>query len=92
VLKNNGTTEYALRGGNAATGASSKHHEGASPDCWNPMKKQGAMAQGSGGDCCETNTNQGQGTFDERRIVSGYASDATDNSVQANSVAAGHSK
>jgi hypothetical protein len=56
------------------------------------MKKQGAIVLGSGGDCCATNTNLSDGTFYEGCLVSGYPSDATENAVQANVVAAGYSK
>jgi hypothetical protein len=92
VLKNNGTSEYALRGGDATTGNLSTYYKGALPGGWSPMKKQGAIVLGSGGDCCATNTNQSQGTFYEGCIVSGYPSDATENAIQANIVAAGYGK
>jgi hypothetical protein len=54
------------------------------------MHQQGAIDLGSGGDCCATNTNLSVGTFYEGAIVAGYPSDATDNAVQANIVAAGY--
>jgi hypothetical protein len=92
VLKNNGTTEFALRGGNAASGALGTYYKGALPAGWSPMKKQGAIVLGSGGDCCATNNNLSDGTFYEGCIVSGYPSDATEDAVQANIVAAGYSK
>ena len=57
------------------------------------MKKQGAIVLGSGGDCCsDGNTNLSDGTFYEGCIVAGYPSDATENAVQANIVAAGYGK
>jgi hypothetical protein len=92
VLKNNGTTEWTLKGGDATTGSLSTYYKGALPGGWSPMKKQGAIVLGSGGDCCATNTNQSAGTFYEGCIVSGYPSDATESAVQANIVAAGYSK
>ena len=92
VLKNNGTTEFALRGGDATSGTLSTYYKGALPGGWSPMKKQGAMVLGSGGDCCATNTNLSEGTFYEGCLVSGYPSDATENAVQANVVAARYSK
>jgi non-reducing end alpha-L-arabinofuranosidase len=92
ILKNNGTTEYALRGSDATTGNLSTYYKGALPAGWNPMRKEGAIVLGSGGDCCATNTNQSQGTFYEGCIVSGYPSDATENAIQANIVAARYSK
>ncbi|HEU5353162.1 MAG TPA: arabinofuranosidase catalytic domain-containing protein [Actinocrinis sp.] len=58
------------------------------PGC-NPMKQQGAIMLGSGGDCCASNTDLSDGTFYEGAIVAGYPSDATDNAVQADIVAAG---
>ncbi len=92
VEKNNGTTQLALRGGDATTGALSTYYEGALPPGYNPMKKQGAIVLGSGGDCCQTNMNLAVGTFYEGAIVAGYPSDATENAVQVNIVAAGYSK
>jgi non-reducing end alpha-L-arabinofuranosidase len=90
VTKNNGTSEFAIRGGNAQSGGLGTYYKGVLPSGYNPMKKQGAIVLGSGGDCCATNTNQSAGTFYEGVIVSGYPSDATENSVQANIVAAGY--
>jgi hypothetical protein len=56
------------------------------------MKKEGAIVLGSGGECCSTNTNLSVGTFYEGAIVTGYLSDATENALQANIIAAGYSK
>jgi hypothetical protein len=46
---------------------------------------------GSGGDCCKPGggANLSAGTFYEGAMVTGYPSDATENAVQANIVAAG---
>lgn len=94
VLKNNGTTEYALRGSDATAGSLTTYYKGALPGGWNPMKKQGAIVLGSGGDCCKPGggANQSDGTFYEGCIVTGYPTDATENAVQANIVAAGYTK
>jgi hypothetical protein len=92
VLKNNGTTEFALRGSDATSGALTTYYKGALPGGWSPMKKQGAMVLGSGGDCCATNNNLSEGTFYEGCLVAGYPSDATEAAVQANIVAAKYSK
>ena len=94
VLKNNGTSEFALRGGAATTGALSTYYKGALPGGWSPMKKQGAIVLGSGGDCCKPDggANQSDGTFYEGCIVTGYPSDATEDLVQAAIVAAGYVK
>ena len=52
------------------------------------MKKQGAIILGIGGD----NSDRATGTFYEGAIVEGYTSDASDDAVQANIVAAGYGK
>ncbi len=92
VEKNNGTTEFALKGADATTGNLSTFYKGKLPSGYNPMKKQGAVILGSGGDCCYSNTTMSQGTFYEGAIVAGYPSDATDDAVQANIVGAGYGK
>jgi len=63
---------------------------GALPPGYSPMKQQGAIILGSGGDCCNGNTNLSIGTFYEGAIVAGYPSDATDNAVQADITSAGY--
>ena len=94
VLKNNGTTEYALRGGDATSGSLSTYYKGALPGGWSPMKKQGALILGCGGDCCKPSggANASSGIFFEGAIVTGYPTDATEDAVQANIVAAGYGK
>jgi non-reducing end alpha-L-arabinofuranosidase len=84
VEKNNGTTEFALRGGDATAGNLSTFYKGTLPSGFSPMKKQGAIVLGSSGDCCYSNTNASAGTFYEGAIVAGYPSDTTDDAVQAN--------
>jgi hypothetical protein len=90
MLKNNGTSRFAIKGANAQNGGLTTLWDGNLPPGYSPMKKQGAIILGSGGDCCNGNTNQSQGTFYEGAIVAGYPSDATDNAVQANINAAGY--
>ena len=95
ILKNNGKTEWALRGGDASTGSLGTYFKGAlPPNGYSPMKKQGAIVLGSGGDCCKPGggANLSDGTFYEGCIVTGYPSDATEDAVQANIVAAGYGK
>lgn len=77
---------WAIRGGNAASGALSTYWSGARPTAtgYNPMHKEGAIILGIGGD----NSVGAQGTFYEGVMTSGYPTDATENSVQANIVAA----
>ncbi|WP_043512007.1 MULTISPECIES: arabinofuranosidase catalytic domain-containing protein [unclassified Actinoplanes] len=90
MLKNNGTSRFAIKGSNAQSGALTTLWDGALPAGYSPMRKQGAIILGSGGDCCIDNTNQSAGTFYEGAIVAGYPSDATDNAVQAGIVTAGY--
>jgi len=95
ILKNNGKTEWALRGGDASTGSLGTYFKGALPGGgYSPMKKQGAIVLGSGGDCCKPGggANLSDGTFYEGCIVTGYPSDATEDAVQANIVNAGYGK
>lgn len=81
-----GPNEWSIRGGNAASGALSTFYSGARPSYsgYNPMSKEGAIILGIGGD----NSNGAQGTFYEGVMTYGYPSDATEDAVQANIVAA----
>jgi peptidoglycan hydrolase-like protein with peptidoglycan-binding domain len=90
--KNNGTTEFAIRGSNATTGTLTTMYKGALPNGKSPMRKEGAIVLGSGGDCCYSNNNASEGTFYEGAIVDGYPSDATENAVHANIVSAGYGR
>ncbi|GAB1199712.1 hypothetical protein APSETT444_009069 [Aspergillus pseudonomiae] len=78
--------QWSIRGANAASGSLSTYYSGARPSAsgYNPMSKEGAIILGIGGD----NSNGAQGTFYEGVMTSGYPSDATENSVQADIVAA----
>ncbi|WP_340383935.1 arabinofuranosidase catalytic domain-containing protein [Streptomyces sp. SS7] len=90
MLKNNGTSRFAIKGGDAQSGGLTTLYAGSLPGGYSPMRKQGAIILGSGGDCCNGNTNLSIGTFYEGAITAGYPSDATDNAVQANITAAGY--
>ena len=90
TLKNNGTSRFAIKGSNAQSGGLTTLWDGSLPPGYSPMRKQGAIVLGSGGDCCASNTNLSVGTFYEGAMVSGYPSDATENAVRANVVAAGY--
>ncbi|GAA2515572.1 hypothetical protein Ahu01nite_080650 [Winogradskya humida] len=89
LLKNNGQTTYALKGGNSQSGALSTWWNGALPNRggYMPMQQEGSIILGTGGD----NSNRNRGTFFEGVMTSGYPTDAADNAVQANIVAAGYS-
>jgi hypothetical protein len=77
-----GANQWAIRGGNAQSGGLSTFYSGVRPNVpgYNPMRKQGAIILGTGGD----NSKGAQGTFYEGVMTSGYPSDATENAVQAN--------
>jgi hypothetical protein len=77
---------WAIRGGNAQSGGLSTFWNGARPAGYNPMHKEGAIILGIGGD----NSKGAAGTFYEGVMTSGFPSDATENAVQANIVAAGY--
>jgi hypothetical protein len=81
-----GPNKWAIRGGNAASGSLSTYYNGVRPNAkgYNPMSKEGSIILGIGGD----NSISGQGTFYEGVMTSGYPTDATENSVQNNIVAA----
>jgi hypothetical protein len=86
MLKNNGQTTFALKGGNAQSGGLSTWYDGPLPSGYAPMKQEGGIILGTGGD----NSNWGTGSFFEGVMTAGYPSDAADNAVQANIVAAGY--
>src|SRR5512142_2178578 len=90
MLKNNGTSSLAMKGANAQSGGLTTVYSGSLPPGYSPMKKQGAIILGSGGDCCATGRNLSAGTFYEGAMVAGFPSDATESAVQANIVAAGY--
>jgi hypothetical protein len=83
-----GPNHWAIRGGNAQSGGLSTFYDGVRPNVsgYNPMKKQGAIILGIGGD----NSNGAAGTFYEGVMTSGYPSDATENAVQANITSVGY--
>ena len=88
MLKGPSGNMMGLKAGNAQSGALQTKWSGARPPGYSPMKKQGAIVLGTGGD----GSNYGAGTFFEGAITSGSPPDATDDAVQANIVAAGYGK
>jgi hypothetical protein len=90
VLKNNGQTTYALKGGNSQSGGLSTWWNGSLPTDkpgYRPMHQEGGIILGIGGD----NSNRNRGTWFEGAMVAGYPSDATENAVQSNVVGVGYS-
>jgi non-reducing end alpha-L-arabinofuranosidase len=92
TLKNNGISRFAIKGSDAQAGSLYTLWDGALPNGYSPMRKQGAIVLGSGGDCCKPDggANASAGTFYEGAMVAGYPSDAVESAVQANIVAAGY--
>ena len=89
LVKNNGTTTYAIKGGNANSGGLSTWYNGSLPTQggYMPMHQEGAIILGVGGD----NSNSSVGDFFEGVMTQGYPTDAADNAVQANVVSVGYS-
>lgn len=79
---------FNLKGGDAQGGRLQGLYEGKRPAGYDPMKKQGAIILGIGGD----NSDWAIGTFYEGVMTAGYSDDMTDDAIQANIVAAGYGK
>jgi non-reducing end alpha-L-arabinofuranosidase len=87
LLKNNGQTTFALKGGNAQSGGLSTWYSGPLPSGgYTPMHQEGSIVLGTGGD----NSNASVGSFFEGVMTSGYPTDAADSAVQANIVSVGY--
>ena len=87
MLKNDGQTTYALKGGDARSGALNTWWSGRLPNGYAPMHQEGGIILGIGGD----NSNYDVGTFFEGVMTAGYPSDAADTAVQANIASVGYS-
>ena len=83
-----GPNRWAIRGGNAQSGGVSTFYSGQRPNVsgYHPMHKESAIILGIGGD----NSKAAAGTFYEGVMTDGYPSDGTENTVQANIVAAAY--
>ena len=84
MVKGDSADRWGVKAGDAQTGPLVKTYEGARPPGYFPMKKEGAIILGVGGD----NSNSAIGTFFEGALCAGYSSDATDDAVMASIVAA----
>jgi hypothetical protein len=84
--KNNGTSNFTLKYGNAATGGLTTTYSGGLPSGYS-MHLEASVLLGTGGD----NSGGGAGEFFESALTSGYPSDATENAVQAELTTAGYS-
>jgi hypothetical protein len=87
MLKGPSGNHFTLKGGSAQSGTLTTMWDGVRPSPgYSPKKLQGAIILGTGGD----GSNGGTGTFFEGAMVSGVPSDAVDDAIQANIVAAGY--
>jgi len=84
--KNNGTSNFTLKYGNATSGGLTTTYSGALPSGYSPMHLEASILLGTGGD----NSGNGAGEFFESAMTSGYPSDATENAVQAELTSAGY--
>jgi hypothetical protein len=87
MVEGSTSNQWAILGGNAQSGALATDFSGTRPSGYYPMKKQGAIILGTGGD----NSDGADGTWYEGVMTSGEPSAATEAAVQANIVAAGYS-
>jgi hypothetical protein len=80
-----GANHWAIKVGNAQSGSLSTMFDGNRPTSrYNPMRKEGAIILGTGGD----NSASGQGNFFEGIMTAHFSTESADTYVQANIVAA----
>jgi hypothetical protein len=80
LSKTNGTTQWDLKAGNAGTGALNTYWSGALPSGYSPLRQEGGLSLGEGGD----GSNSGTGAFSEGVVIANMTTDATDNAIQSN--------
>jgi hypothetical protein len=80
LSKSNGTTQWALKVGNAASGALVTGWDGRLPQGYNPLRQEGGLSLGEGGD----GSNLGTGGFYEGVVIAAVTSDRTDDAIQSN--------
>jgi non-reducing end alpha-L-arabinofuranosidase len=85
-LKNDGQTRFALRWGDARAGGLNTIYSGALPQGYAPMRQEGAVILGIGGD----NSHASAGSFFEGVMTSGFPTEGAENAIQSNIVAVGY--
>jgi hypothetical protein len=80
LSKTNGTTSWVLKFGDASKGELVTAWKGALPNGYNPLRQEGGLSLGEGGD----GSKLGTGAFSEGVVIAAVTSDATDNLIQAN--------
>ena len=88
MLRGPSGNKMGIKAGDAQSGKLQVKWDGARPPLYSPMKKQGAIILGTGGD----GSNTGAGIWFEGAITNGLPTDATDDAVQANIVGVGYGK
>ena len=88
MLKGPSGNRFVLKAGDAQSGALETKWDGARPKGYTPMKKEGGIILGTSGD----GSNYGVGTFFEGCITFGLPSNAVDDAIQANVVAASYGR
>lgn len=84
-----GANHWVIKVGDAQSGRLATPFDGKRPsERYNPMRKEGGITLGAAGD----NSNGGQGDFFEGVMTAHFSSDAADDAVQANIVAAGYGR
>ncbi len=79
LFKHNGVDHWALKTGNAKSGALSVNIDlSALPKGYSPLKQLGGLGLGEGG----AGDHNGNGGFSEGAVMSGETTDATDNAIQ----------
>ncbi len=80
LSKTNGTTSWVLKVGDASKGALTTAWNGALPKGYSPLRQEGGLSLGEGGD----GSKLGTGAFSEGVVIAAVTSDATDDLIQAN--------
>lgn len=87
MLKGPSGNHFTLKASDAQSGTLTTMWDGTRPSPgYSPKKLEGSIILGTGGD----GSNGGTGTFFEGAMTNGNPSDATDDAIQANIVAAGY--
>jgi hypothetical protein len=88
ILNNPGSRTFTLKGGNATHGPLTTFYDGPTPPGhgYSPMRQEGAIILGSGGDQGTTD-----GEFFEGVITIGVPSSAAEAAIQANIISVGYS-
>lgn len=82
----NGQSRFALKWGDAQSGGLNKIYAGTLPRGYAPMRQEGAIILGIGGD----NSHASAGSFFEGAMTAGFPTDGADDAVQSSIVAVGY--